>query len=343
VPLNISIDVDGTLLDENEKPVREARESLQLLKDAGYCLQLWSGGGTDYAYKHALKNKLTDLFDSYAKKPDVVIDDLPETARPLAIVHVDQNHPLDQAVKRVFNIEQNVDATLTLSSALVNFVQQMQAEKSEISEKYKAILDPKIPLLHPIPFFGVIEKARAITIGLNPSATEFKEARSWSPILTPSELTHRLVNYFRLREIAPHYWFAELQWALDTLHCPYSFAAAHIDASPWATHPPTILAKKNPRLLEKYNQLLDAGIQNWLPKTFEFCRDTVKLIVICSTDEPKQAEARRLPVITKTIKHSLGGNWVGKIIVLPKSQFPRWAWENREELVHLLDLENIFP
>ena len=47
MPLNISIDVDGTLLDENERPVPQARESLQLLKNAGHCLQLWSAGGAD--------------------------------------------------------------------------------------------------------------------------------------------------------------------------------------------------------------------------------------------------------------------------------------------------------
>ncbi len=67
MPLNISIDVDGTILDANENLLPHARESIQSLKDAGHCLQLWSAGGADYAYKHALKNKLTDLFESYAK------------------------------------------------------------------------------------------------------------------------------------------------------------------------------------------------------------------------------------------------------------------------------------
>ena len=243
MPLNISIDVDGTILDANENLLPHVRESLQLLKDAGHRLQLWSAGGADYAYKHALKNQLTDLFESYAKKSDIAIDDLPETARPLTIVHVDQSHTLDQAVKKVFGIEQNVDAALTLNPALINFVRQLQAEKIGVQNRYEEII-PDIPF-HPIPFFGVLDKARVITVGLNPSPTEFMEAGRWpmNPF-TPYNLTRRLVDYFRLHHTAPHHWFAELQWSLEILHCPYTFAAAHVDVSPWTTHAPTYLAQK---------------------------------------------------------------------------------------------------
>lgn len=342
MPLNISIDVDGTLLDENEKPVRQARESLQLLKDAGHCLQLWSAGGADYAYNHAVKHKLTDLFESYAKKSDVAIDDLPETAHPLAVIHVDQEHTFEQAVKKVSGIEANVDAALTLSPALVKFVQQLQAEQVGIEERYRSII-PNIPL-HPIPFFGVLDKARAITVGLNPSPTEFMEANRWpaSP-LTPYNLTRRLVDYFRLAHTPPHHWFAELQWSLEILHCRYSFAAAHVDVSPWTTHAPTYLAQKNPHLLPLYNELLDDGAENWLPRILEYCKDTVKLVIICSSPAPGHAEAARLQIVEQTIRNSLGPEWNGEIVTKPKNQIPRWTWEKRVELIRLLDLENVFP
>ena len=331
MPLNISIDVDGTILDANENLLPHVRENLQLLKDAGHCLQLWSAGGAEYAYKHALKNKLTDLFESYAKKSDVSIDDLPETAHPLAVVHVDQNHTLDQAVKKVLNIEQNIDAALTLNSALVNFVQRLQAEENHIRERYGSILRPNIPL-HPIPFFGVIENARVVTVGLNPSSTEFIEAGRWPTTLTPCELTQRLVHYFREPEIPPHYWFAELQWSLEILHCPYHFAAAHVDASPWTTYGPRHLAQYNPAGLQCYNELLNDGIQNWLPKTFEFCKDTVKLVVNCSGNVQ----------VEQKIRDMLGPEWNGEIVAIPNNKVARWAWENKDRLIHLLNLEDTF-
>ena len=110
--LNISIDVDGTLLDVNQQLVPQARESLQQLKAAGHCLQLWSAGGAEYANNCAVTHNLTDLFDSYAKKPDVAIDDVPQIARPLAVIHVDQEHTLEQAAKTFLSIEHNVGLRL---------------------------------------------------------------------------------------------------------------------------------------------------------------------------------------------------------------------------------------
>ncbi len=151
--LNISIDVDGTLLDANGELVPRALESLQRLKAAGYCLQLWSGGGADYAHRRAVEHNLTGFFESYAKKADIAIDDLPHTARPLAVIHVDQEHTLEQAANQVLGIEPNVDAALTLNDALVSFVQGLQAETGNVKKQYRDILRKDIPL-HPVPFSG---------------------------------------------------------------------------------------------------------------------------------------------------------------------------------------------
>lgn len=331
MPLNISIDVDGTILDANEKLLPHVRESLQSLKDAGHCLQLWSAGGADYAYKHALKNKLTDLFESYAKKSDVAIDDLPETTHPSVVLHVDQQHTLEQAVEKVFRIEQNVDAALTLNSSLVNFVGQLQAEENSFRAEYGTILRPGIPL-HPIPFFGVIENAKVITVGLNPSSTEFVDGRWPTTLPTPCELTRRLVDYFRLSHTPPHHWFAELQWSLEILRCPYSLGAAHVDLSPWTTYSPTWLQENRPAARPLYGQMLNAGIQSSLSKTLAFCKVTAKLVIIC---------CRNTQAIQQAIRQSLGQNVT--IVVMPKNKVPQWAWENRHELIHLLDVENIFP
>lgn len=342
MPLNISIDVDGTILDENEGLVPQARESIQRLKGSGHCLQLWSGGGAEYAEKIARKFNLTHLFDSYAKKIDVAIDDLPETAHPLAVIHVDQEHRIEQAVEEVFRIERNVDAALTLNSSLVSFVGKLQSEENSFRTRYGAILRPGIPL-HPIPFFGVIENAKVITVGLNPSTTEFDEAGRWPMTpLTPCELTRRLVDYFRLSHTPPHHWFAELQWSLEILRCPYHLAAAHVDLSPWTTYSPSWLKRNNPAALPLYYQMLDVGIQGWLVRTFAFCKDTVKLVIICSSNEPGKLEDARNQAIEQTIRESLNPEWDGQIVVKPKSQLPKWAWEKRNELFRLLDVENIF-
>ena len=58
-------------------PVREA---LQRLRDEGCHLFLWSSVGVDYARKVAAFHGLTELFEGYASKPDIIIDDMPGTA-----------------------------------------------------------------------------------------------------------------------------------------------------------------------------------------------------------------------------------------------------------------------
>ncbi len=79
---NIFVDVDLTLVDAELKLLPGARESLTKLKDAGCHLFLWSSNGRDYAQKIAALHGLTDLFEAFAAKPDIIIDDMPGTAHP---------------------------------------------------------------------------------------------------------------------------------------------------------------------------------------------------------------------------------------------------------------------
>ena len=119
------------------------------------------------------------------------------------------------------------------------------------------------------------------------------------------------------------------------LHCPYHFAAAHVDASPLTTYGPRHLGKNRktiPDGLERYNHLLSAGIQRWLPRTLAFCKNTVRLVVICCDN----AE------VEQKIRDTLGAKWDGEIMVKLENEVPRWAWENRERLIRLLDLEHVF-
>jgi phosphoglycolate phosphatase-like HAD superfamily hydrolase len=77
---NIFVDVDQTLIDENGKMLTGATEALTKLKEKGCHLFLWSTNGADYAKTVAKLNGLTDLFEGFAAKPDIIIDDMPGTA-----------------------------------------------------------------------------------------------------------------------------------------------------------------------------------------------------------------------------------------------------------------------
>lgn len=76
---NVFVDVDLTLVDSNGKLVSGAREGLEKLRDAGCHLFLWSTCGADYCRKVAAIHHLTDFFEGFSAKPDIIIDDMPAT------------------------------------------------------------------------------------------------------------------------------------------------------------------------------------------------------------------------------------------------------------------------
>ena len=76
---NIFVDVDLTLVDANKNLLAGVTEALTKLKDKGCHLFLWSTNGADYAQKIARLHKVADLFEGFAAKPDIIIDDMPGT------------------------------------------------------------------------------------------------------------------------------------------------------------------------------------------------------------------------------------------------------------------------
>ena len=76
---NIFVDVDLTLVDGEGRLLEGAREGLQQLKNKGCHLFLWSSCGVDYCRKIAAIHQLSDFFEGFAAKPDIVIDDMPGT------------------------------------------------------------------------------------------------------------------------------------------------------------------------------------------------------------------------------------------------------------------------
>jgi phosphoglycolate phosphatase-like HAD superfamily hydrolase len=77
--VNIFVDVDLTLVDHNQNLIPGAREALQRLVDNGCHLFLWSTAGQKYAAGIAARHLLSDLFDGFAAKPDIIIDDVPDS------------------------------------------------------------------------------------------------------------------------------------------------------------------------------------------------------------------------------------------------------------------------
>ena len=76
---NVFVDVDLTLVDANKKLLPGATEALAKLRDKGCHLFLWSTNGADYARKIASLYSLTEMFEGFAAKPDIIIDDMPST------------------------------------------------------------------------------------------------------------------------------------------------------------------------------------------------------------------------------------------------------------------------
>jgi len=104
---NVFVDVDLTLVDANGKLLEGAREGLQRLKDEGCHLFLWSTVGVEYARSVAVRHQLTDLFEGYAAKPDIIIDDMPSTAVAPFIFNVQDEASWQSMAERI--IEKHVD------------------------------------------------------------------------------------------------------------------------------------------------------------------------------------------------------------------------------------------
>ena len=77
---NVFVDVDLTLVDAHQKLLPGVTEALAKLRDKGCHLFLWSTNGADYARKIASLYNLTEMFEGFAAKPDIIIDDMPATA-----------------------------------------------------------------------------------------------------------------------------------------------------------------------------------------------------------------------------------------------------------------------
>ena len=123
--------------------------------------------------------------------------------------------------------------------SLESYLQEVMDDMNKTWPKYKdleAKKDKKPIQTHPIPFFGDIKNAKVLTVGVNPSATEFYIKRNWPDETTAADLRDRLINYFQHDAAVSHQWFETWEKALVPLSVSYQNGdAAHIDLSPRAT------------------------------------------------------------------------------------------------------------
>jgi hypothetical protein len=104
---NVFVDVDLTLVDANGKLLDGAREGLERLKAEGCHLFLWSTCGVEYCRKVAALHKLTDLFEGFAAKPDIVIDDMPSTCVSPFVYNVQEELSWPKLAERI--IDRHID------------------------------------------------------------------------------------------------------------------------------------------------------------------------------------------------------------------------------------------
>ena len=104
---NVFVDVDLTLVDANGKLLDGAREGLERLKDKGCHLFLWSTCGAEYCRKVASLHGLTEFFEGFTAKPDIVIDDMPSTCISPFVYNVQEEKSWPRLAERL--IQKHID------------------------------------------------------------------------------------------------------------------------------------------------------------------------------------------------------------------------------------------
>ena len=232
---NVFVEVDLTLVDADGQMLDGAREALVQFRTGGCSLFLWSAAGAEYARLVAKRHDLTELFEGFSAKPDIAIDDMPETPQPSRIYTVNRDVSWLTVVSDILASKDEPPAQDHLVSSTKAHILKALAHVRSSAHLFKDLNVTGVSTA-PIPFFGDISSAEILTVGVNPSWTEFKD-RLW-PALPPSAdyLECRLRNYFQLRVPPPHPWFGVWEEALNNLEwSSYRTNAAHIDISPRPT------------------------------------------------------------------------------------------------------------
>ena len=161
------------------------------------------------------------------------------------------------------------------SSKLIELVAEIQKQVEKTHPIYARNFVSNL-VTHPIPFFGKLEEAEILTVGLNPSPREFDNARCPDSKISPKFLASELYNYFENDHRLWHPWFEK--WAAATSQMETSFQyksgrVAHIDLSPRATQ----VMSRVPEV-ENFAKMIREDLV-WLPALIE-CAKSAKILLI---------------------------------------------------------------
>jgi hypothetical protein len=187
---------------------------------------------------------------------------------------------------------------------LQDLIEELSQEIAHTNHQFPALgVQPQ-----PIPFFGKVENAEVLTIGVNPSQGEFAPWRNWPRDLPlpASELIERLTAYFQGAPAGPHPWFLPWEVTLNRLGWSYKEGrAAHLDLSPRATMAMSLAASNGHGPLFRAMVLQDLG---WLFRELRFCSSARVLMVAGQVIGPKD----RLQSIGDFLREDAGNhgfNW----------------------------------
>ena len=156
---------------------------------------------------------------------------------------------------------------------IIEYLNQLKAYVKRTDHKYQVNYKKEL-VTHPIPFFGNIETAKILTVGVNPSNTEFNYDRKWPREMSSNELAERLLDYFSLEFPAPHDWFNKWEEAVKILGQSYqNGSVAHLDLSPRATMPMKQVSDK-----KKFLDMVENDIE-WFFKLLPLCKNAKLLLV----------------------------------------------------------------
>ena len=137
---------------------------------------------------------------------------------------------------------------------------------------------------HPIPFFGKLEEAEILTVGLNPSPGEFKNERWPRKPIAAEQLAQRLHDYFANNLCASYSWFEKWSRACSQLGESFQYQTgrvAHIDLSPRATK----VVSQVPRI-DVFNEMIHHDLR-WLPDLLERAKSARLLLMAGAVNNHK--------------------------------------------------------
>jgi hypothetical protein len=151
--------------------------------------------------------------------------------------------------------------TAKLVELVANIQQSVETTNPQFAENFESDLNT-----HPIPYFGRLESAEVLTVGLNPSPGEFRNGRWPRQPLEAELLACKLHDYFQCNDFSSHPWFEKWSAAISKLDRGWQYQTgqiAHVDLSPRATS----VASQVPKS-DVFAKMIQHDLQ-WLPDLLE--------------------------------------------------------------------------